>query len=326
MLKIKSKEDCLIMNTTIRNVKLKTGITRTPEFEKKGLATHAVNVGLACGHRCTYCSTPTLVRRHPFFREIGSPAFTPGLVIVDPSTPDRIRKDVAKLTDANIVQLCTTTDAWSPEAQEFNLGRRCLQVLLEESLCNVRILTKNAAVARDFDLIAKYRTRVQVGLSITAPPSKSHIARVFEPGASSMEDRLEALSEAHRLGLRTFGMLCPCLPGVLNDAAGLSEIGEVLRECNVEEVFLEPVNARGPALGRTEEALRVEGADEVADAIRLIRVRKNWSAYTADLIKTSEKVFHDFSRKRCLHFLLYSKTLQIEDRERIDRYSSIVWL
>ena len=35
---------------------LKTGITCTPEFEKKGLATHAVNVGTKCGHGCLYCS------------------------------------------------------------------------------------------------------------------------------------------------------------------------------------------------------------------------------------------------------------------------------
>ena len=36
---------------------LKTGITRTREFERKRLATHAVNVGTKCGHGCTYCST-----------------------------------------------------------------------------------------------------------------------------------------------------------------------------------------------------------------------------------------------------------------------------
>ena len=29
---------------------LKTGITRTPEFERKGLAEFAVNVGTKCGH------------------------------------------------------------------------------------------------------------------------------------------------------------------------------------------------------------------------------------------------------------------------------------
>ena len=35
---------------------LKAGINHTPEFEKKGLAWFAVNVGTECGHDCTCCS------------------------------------------------------------------------------------------------------------------------------------------------------------------------------------------------------------------------------------------------------------------------------
>ncbi len=54
---------------------LKTGISRTPEFERKKLATHAVNVGTKCGHGCTYCSTGSLLRMHPSFKALGlSPA------------------------------------------------------------------------------------------------------------------------------------------------------------------------------------------------------------------------------------------------------------
>ena len=38
----------------------KEALKASPEFEKKGLATHAVNVGLGCGHQCTYCSSPSM--------------------------------------------------------------------------------------------------------------------------------------------------------------------------------------------------------------------------------------------------------------------------
>ena len=41
---------------------LKTGITRTREFEKKGLASYAVNCGVKCGHGCRYCSTGAMLR------------------------------------------------------------------------------------------------------------------------------------------------------------------------------------------------------------------------------------------------------------------------
>jgi hypothetical protein len=47
---------------------LRTCITRTSEFERKGLAAFAVNVGTKCGHLCSYCSTGALLRMHPSFR------------------------------------------------------------------------------------------------------------------------------------------------------------------------------------------------------------------------------------------------------------------
>ena len=70
-----------------------------------------------------------------------------------------------------LVQLCTTVDAWAPEAQDYNLGRRCLEALLAEPGWTVRILTKNAAVSKDFDLIERHRDRVMVGISL--PPRRT---------------------------------------------------------------------------------------------------------------------------------------------------------
>ena len=49
----------MITNTRIHHINLRSGIHRTREFEKKGLATHLANVGLKCNHDCTYCSKRT---------------------------------------------------------------------------------------------------------------------------------------------------------------------------------------------------------------------------------------------------------------------------
>ena len=40
---------------------LKGGIRPTPKFAEKRLADYGVNVGLRCGHECTYCSSPALL-------------------------------------------------------------------------------------------------------------------------------------------------------------------------------------------------------------------------------------------------------------------------
>ena len=47
---------------------LKKGIKPSPEFAKKGLAQFAVNVGLRCGHDCTYCSSRAMLRCHKAFK------------------------------------------------------------------------------------------------------------------------------------------------------------------------------------------------------------------------------------------------------------------
>src|SRR5208283_4459095 len=131
---------------------LKTGIQRSEEFEKKGLASYAVNVGTKCGHDCTYCSTGTMLRMHPSFKEAGEKPFDLGYAIVDPTMPDRVAIDAANIRPEKrgLVQLCTTTDAWAPEAQKHDLGRRCLEGILGQPGWSVRVLTKNAAVAKDY--------------------------------------------------------------------------------------------------------------------------------------------------------------------------------
>ena len=110
--------------TRVHTAVLKSGIQPSPEFAKKGLASYSVNVGTKCGHDCTYCSTGTMLRMHPSFKEAGEKPFDLGYAIVDPSMPDRVAIDAANIRPEKrgLVQLCTTTDAWAPEAQKHDLG------------------------------------------------------------------------------------------------------------------------------------------------------------------------------------------------------------
>lgn len=146
----------------IEEFKRKISITRSKLFEKRRLATHALNVGLLCGHGCLYCSTPAMMRTQQFFKQINVTsfqAFQAGIAVVDRDTPVRTAESARRLGPDNTVLFCTCTDGWSPEAQKFQLGRRCLEALLENSRCKVRILTKNAAVREDFDLLKRQQSR-----------------------------------------------------------------------------------------------------------------------------------------------------------------------
>jgi len=226
-----------------------------------------------------------------------------------------------------MIQLCTTVDAWAQEAQEHNLGRQCLQVILAQPGWTVRILTKNAAVSQDFDLIEQYRNRVLVGLSITVTPEKEEIVNILEPNASSIKDRMSAMVEAAARGLRTYGMLCPLLPGIANSPEQIDMLVKFAVDCRAEEIFAEPVNPRGPGLKLCQQALQTWGYDTEAKSIERIRNRKCWSRYVVNLVKHVQQAIRKYTDISTLRFLLYPAGLTPEDRaEILNDDAGVIWL
>ena len=306
---------------------LSSGIRPTPEFAKKKLADYAVNVGVKCSHDCTYCSTGTSLRMHKAFKEVGRSPFDSGYSIIDPEMPERVAIDAKRIKRRGLVQLCTTVDAWAPDAQGYDLGRRCLEAILAEPGWTVRILTKNAAVAEDFDLIKKYKDRVLVGISLTATSDKEDVLAVTEPNASPISERIAALKKAHKMGLRTYGMFCPLLPKVADGKKQIDELVRFAASNGAEEVFSEAVNSRGNGLTKTQDALRSNGFEAEADAIEIVRRRVNWSPYAVSMIKNLQAAMRKHMQIEKLRLLLYPKNLLPEDRAMIEKDDAgVIWL
>jgi DNA repair photolyase len=306
---------------------LNGGITRTTEFQRKGLCDYAGNTGLICGHGCSYCSTGAMVRTHEVFKKLGLSPFERGYAIVDPQTPTRLARDARRKRKRGLVQLCTIVDAWSPEAQQHNLGRKCLQAILSQPDWSVRILTKSVAVREDFDLVEKHKGRVLVGMSITAPPDKSDVISVIEPYASPIQERIAVMKEAVSRGFRVYAMFCPILPGI---ADAPEQIGELIRfaaEWQAEEIFAEAVNPRGRGLILTQQALKSAGFRYEAAHVESVRCKQNWSWYVVRLIKSiqhSVGKLYDISK---LRFLLYPSRLEEQDLTRIKADDAgVIWL
>ena len=295
--------------TRIHYVDLASGIRRTPEFEKKGLATHAVNIGLKCSHDCRYCSTGASVRTHKAFKAAGESPFGFGYALINVNMPEKITKDAPQIPKTAVVQLCTTVDAWAPEAQEHDLGRKCMEALLTDTEFTVRVLTKNAAVVKDFDLIQKHRDRVLVGLSLTGTQAKEGIIKVVEPNASTISERMAALKRAHDLELRTYGMLCPLLPGVSDSYDDILKLVGFVKECGAEEVYAEAVNPRGRGLIETANALRAVGHGAEADAVDRVRKKASHEEYVQRLIGNVQKAVREHGMIDKLRFLLYGSGL-----------------
>lgn len=314
-------------NVQVLETKLEVGITRSREFERKRLATHAVNVGVRCGHGCLYCSTGAVLRMHRAFATLGVSPFKSGYAIVDPKTPERVARDAQRLRKRGMIQMCTFVDAWAPEALQHDIGRRCLQAIFAQSGWTIRILTKSSAVQQDFDVLEAHRERVLVGLSLTATPDRVDVISVIEPYAASIAERMAVLREARARGLRMYAMLCPLLPGVADAPEQIDALVQFAAEIGAEEIFAEPVNPRGNALRLTQETLHAAGHVNQAEAVGHIRCRANWSRYVVNLVRNlqrSVRKHHDLGK---LRILLYPSGLSAIDASEIRRDTTgVVWL
>jgi DNA repair photolyase len=274
------------------------------------------------------CSLKTgVLRMHPAFAQSGKNPFATGYAIVDPDTPNRVARDARRKHRRSIVQLCTFGDAWAQEAMQYDIGRRCLEAILSQPGWSVRILTKNAVVAKDFDVIEQYSDRILFGMSITSTPDKAGQTAIIESNASSISERTAVMKKAHKCGFRTYAMLCPLLPGIADSPDQIEQLVKSAVEYGAPEIFAEPVNTRGPGLKVTQEALAKNGYKDEADAIKSIRNQKGWSRYATQLISNVQRSVRKQSDISRLRFLLYPSRLTEEDAARIRRDDAgVIWL
>jgi len=107
-------------------------------------------------------------------------------------------------------------DPYQPPEAKYRLTRQCLEILAQNTW-PVTIQTRSPLVLRDMDIIKDARD-FEVGFSVTTADDR--IRKLFEPHAPPIDDRIKALEELHKAGIRTYAMIAPMLPG----AEGLAEL------------------------------------------------------------------------------------------------------
>ena len=184
------------------------------------------------------------------------------------------------------------------------MTRSCLEVCLEARQ-PISIITKNALVTRDLDLLKEmaHWNLINVAVSITTLDKK--LASFMEPRTSIPEARLRALRELGEVGIPTHVMAAPVIPG-LND----SEIPSILREAsgagastasyillrlplNVRPVFQEWLERTQPdARSRVESRIRSTRDGELSDSQFGTRMRGE-----GEIAKQIENTFRVFAQK-----------------------------
>lgn len=173
---------------------------------------YSVNPYRGCSHGCSYCYA------RPGHEYLGLSA---GLhfetkIFVKFRAAELLRDFLARPGwRPETIAFSGVTDCYQPAERQFRITRACLAVAAE---CRqpIGIITKNALVVRDIDLLGQLAEHhaVRVSLSITTLDAK--LARVMEPRTSSPEARLRAICKLTQAGIPTNVMVAPVIPG-LND-------------------------------------------------------------------------------------------------------------
>jgi DNA repair photolyase len=176
------------------------------------------------------------------------------------------------------VMMSGVTDCYQPAEREYRLTRGLLEVALEARQ-PIGIVTKNALVTRDLDLLAEMTRLRLVGVAVSVTTLDPVLARVMEPRTSQPSARLRALQELSAAGIPTRVMVAPIIPG-LNDmelpeilaaaaSAGAQSAGYVLLRLplTVRPVF--------------EEWLERTQPDKAEKVLSLIRSTRDGEMYDA---------------------------------------------
>jgi DNA repair photolyase len=173
---------------------------------------YSINPYRGCLHGCPYCyARPT----HEYL------GFNAGL---DFETRILVKEDAVALFRAFLnrpswrpepIALSGVTDPYQPIERHFRLTRGCLEVAVEARQ-PMSLITKNALILRDLDLLrdlaADNLTHVNISITTLDPA----LARSMEPRTSTPAARLRAVEALAAAGVPVRILVAPVIPG-LND-------------------------------------------------------------------------------------------------------------
>ncbi|MFQ6114624.1 MAG: PA0069 family radical SAM protein, partial [bacterium] len=183
--------------------------------------TYSINPYRGCEHGCIYCyARPT----HEYF------GLSAGL---DFETKIMVKRDAAELLARKfrsphwvpqVVVMSGNTDCYQPIEKELQITRLCLEVFLKFRN-PVGVVTKNALVLRDLDLLQELTKFSCVRATLSITTLNHELARKMEPRTSPPAKRLQALEKLAAAGIPTVVNIAPLIPGLTEH-----EVPEILKE------------------------------------------------------------------------------------------------
>lgn len=171
---------------------------------------YSVNPYQGCEHGCAYCfARPT----HEYW------GYSPGIdferkIMVKKSSPHLLEKTFQKKSyRPHAFLLSGNTDCYQPIERKLEITRKILQVCLDYRH-PVQIITKNALILRDLDILKALAEKNLVRVAISIPTINESLRRKLEPRTSSISNKLNAIETLAKNKVPVMAMIAPIIPGL----------------------------------------------------------------------------------------------------------------
>lgn len=174
-----------------------------------GLA-YSMNMYQGCEHGCIYCYARN---SHEFW------GYSAGLdferrILVKKDAPklleDHLRK---KSWRAHTIVMSGNTDCYQPAEKQFKITRACLKIFLKYRH-PVAIITKNALVLRDLDILKELAKDNLIAVNVSITSLSEQTRRILEPRTATIKKRLKTVEILANNGIPVNVMLAPIIPAI----------------------------------------------------------------------------------------------------------------
>jgi len=171
---------------------------------------YSMNPYQGCEHGCIYCYARNT---HEFW------GFSAGLdferrILIKKNAPELLEQKLkSKRWKAYPIVLSGNTDCYQPAEKKYEITRKCLEVFLKYKH-PVSIITKNALVLRDLDLLTELAKDNLVSMHVSITTLSEDTRRILEPRTATIKKRLHIVKKVSDLGIPVNAMFAPIIPSI----------------------------------------------------------------------------------------------------------------
>ena len=236
----------------------------------------SINPYRGCEHGCIYCYA------RPAHAYMG---LSPGLdfeskLFFKPEAARLLEKELSKAGYAcGPIHIGGNTDPYQPAERRLRVTRGVIEVL-DRFNHPFSIITKNAMMVRDLDLMGPMAERNLVRAAVSVTTLDRKLARVMEPRAATPERRIDTLRQLVAAGVPCAVSVAPIIPG-LND----HEVESILERCaavGVKRAHFTVLRLPLEIKDLFREWLQAERPDRAARVMSLVRQMRGGKDYDSD--------------------------------------------